>query len=933
MRLSLLTRALILGAFSASILAAPQAATAQAKAAGKPAAAQATDPEFAKLVKEWTTRPEFSSPLVDHLPLKKGIPTPKDFLGRHVGTPDRLTTTTEAYGYYRALEKASPRVKILVIGKTDEGRDQLIVNIASEQTIKDLELHRGYHGQIADPRKYTEAQIKDVIAKAKPIYYVSGGQHSPETGPPEMLMELAYRLVADDSELYRGIRDNVIVAINPVVEPDGRDRIVDWYHRHKVGETDENNQSASVPYWGKYVFHDNNRDINYSQVSMRNVLDWYLKWHPPIMHDLHESVPFLYTFSGQAPQNPTLDPILYAELPWFSNYEKAQLAKYGMPGVWDFAFVDMWSPGYLAFMSSNHNGIIRMYETFGNGGATTMKRTVSRPGAGGGADQTSREWYRPWPPYKEVVWSMRNNTNYMQTGVLSALELTSKFPKVILENFYKKSFNSIESGKKEAPHGFVIPGGQKDPTRVAMLVNLLRIQGIEVGRSTGEISVKDGKFPAGSYVIKRDQPYGRLAKILLEKQAFPEGNLRTYDDTGWTMGLMNQTDVKAIADVAILQAAVEPVDVLKPVGSQSGAGRYVAVLNHGSNNMATLRFRLANLRTLTNQKSVSHAGTEIPAGSLWFDTQGQDASAVKAAVESLGLTAVSSDSVPSVPTHEVDLPRLAIFTTWGNTQEVGWVRHAFDFHQIPFTLIYKEQVKAGNLRSQFDVILIPNQGRTAKGLVFDVPNRGKALPYKKDPKFPSLGGYGESEDITGGMGLQGAGELEKFVTEGGSLITLAAASYFPPEFGLARQVDARTPSAAFYAPGPIIEAEIQAPESPIFYGYTGKTIPVRYGNGPLLTVPEIEKARVLMKYPGGDRSILSGLMRGANEIRDRPAIVDLPIGKGQIVLFAGNPCYRFQNHGEFGMLFNTIMHWNDLLNFKAPPAPVTAATPATPPGQ
>ena len=162
------------------------------------------------------------------------------------------------------------------------------------------------------------------------------------------------------------------------------------------------------------------------------------------------------------------------------------------------------------------------------------------------------------------------------------------------------------------------------------------------------------------------------------------------------------------------------------------------------------------------------------------------------------------------------------------------------------------------------------------------------------------------------------------------MITLAAASYFPPEFGLARQVDARTPSPAFYAPGPIIEAEIQAPESPMFYGYAGKTIPVRYGNGPLLTVPELEKDRVLMKYPGGDRSILSGLMRGANEIRDRPAVVDLPIGRGQIVLFAGNPCYRWQNHGEFGMLFNTIMHWNDLLNFKAPPAPPAPATPATP---
>jgi len=906
-------RVLTLGAFTATLLSAAALSSAQTQAART----QANDPEFAKLVKEWTTRPEFLSPLVDHLPLKKGIPTPKDFLGRYVGTPQRLTTTTEAYGYYRALEKASPRVKVLVIGKTDEGREQLIVNIASEAVIRNLETYRGYLSQIADPRKSTPAQMKDIIARAKPIYYVSGGQHSPETGPPEMLMELAYRLVADDSPLYQGIRDNVIVAINPVVEPDGRDRVVDWYHRHKVDETDERTASGGPPYWGKYVFHDNNRDINYSQITMKNVLDWYLQWHPPIMHDLHESVPFMYTFSGQAPQNPTLDPILYSELPWFSNYEKSQMAKFGMPGVWDFGFVDMWSPGYLAFMSSNHNGIIRMYETFGNGGATTMKRRVAPPT---GAGQTSREWYRPWPPYKEVVWSMRNNTNYMETGVLSALELTSKFPNVVLENFYKKSFNSIEAGKKEAPHGYVIPGGQKDQTRVAMILNLLLTQGIEIGRATAEISVKEGKFPAGSFVIKRDQPYGRLAKILLEKQTFPDANLRTYDDTGWTMGLMTQTEVKEIADASILQVAVEPVDTIKLQGSQTGSGRYVAVLNYGANNMATLRFRFKDLKTVANEKAAKIGDTEVPAGSLWFDTQGGDAGAVKSAVESLGLVAVATDTLPAGKTHEVDLPRLAIYSTWGNTQEVGWIRHAFDYYGIPFTLIYKEQVKAGNLGSQFDVILIPNQGRSAKGLVFDIPSRGKPLPYKKDPKFPTLGQYGESDDITGGMGLLGAAEIDRFVNEGGSLVTLAAASFFPADFGIADLIDARTPSAAFYAPGPIIQAEVQAPDSPIFYGYTGKTLPVRYGNGPLLTVPDILKERVLMKYPGGDKAVLSGLFKSPNEIKDRPAIVDLPQGKGQVVLFAGNPCYRWQNHGEFGMLFNTILHWNDLLSVKAPPA-------------
>ena len=140
---------------------------------------------------------------------------------------------------------------------------------------------------------------------------------------------------------------------------------------------------------------------------------------------------------------------------------------------------------------------------------------------GAGAGQTTREWYRPLPPYAEVEWSLRNNTNYMETGVLSALELTAAFPKVVLENFYRKSRNSIESGKKDAPFGYVIPAGGRDQTRVAWVVNILRMQGIEVGRATSEVRLKDGSFPAGSFIVKRDQPYGRLAKILLEKQSLP----------------------------------------------------------------------------------------------------------------------------------------------------------------------------------------------------------------------------------------------------------------------------------------------------------------------------------------------------------------------------------------------------------------------------
>jgi hypothetical protein len=906
--------------------AAPQAQQAQ----------QAQDPEFAKLVKEWTTGPEFTSPLVDHLPIASGVPTPKEVLGYYVGAPKKLTHNADLLKYYRALEAKSPRVKVIPIGTSDEKRELAIVVVASEDSIKQLDQNRQYLAQLADPRQLTPEQAKEIIGKAKPIYHLMGGLHSGETGPSEMLMELAYRLAVEDSPVINQIRDRVIVTITPVADPDGRDRYVDWYNKHLIDITNERDRMPGPPYWGKYVFHDNNRDINYSQTSMRALLGWYLQWHPPIMHDLHESVPFLYTFSGQAPQNPTLDPILYGEMPMFANFEMAQLTKYGMPGVWTHGFVDMWSPGYLAFMSSNHNGLVRMYETFGNGGATTMKRRVTGEGGGGeaGGNQTTREWYRPLPPYREVEWSMRNNTNYMETAVLSGLEYASAFPRVVLENFYLKSRNSIESGKKEAPYGFVVPAGQRDMTRVAMLISLLRRQGIEVGRTTTALKLTDGSYPAGSYVIKRDQPYGRLAKILLEKQNFPDATLRTYDDTGWTMGLMLQADVKATADKAVLEAKTEPVaDVdIKLPGSVSGAAAVAAFIvpDYGSNNMVTLRYRLKGIGVQAAEASFKVGATEYPAGSFIIPASaGSDAeSKLKQAIAPLGLTAVGVAKLPDVAKHDVDLPRLAMFTTWGSTQEVGWVRHAFDTFEVPFDLIYKERIREGNLRAAYDVILVPNQGRSAKSIVFDIDQRanGKPVPYTKDPQFPSLGEYGSSEDITGGMGLEGVVELQKFVQAGGVLITLGGSSQFATDFGLVRNVNSSRPSAQFYAPGPIVSAEIVKPTHPIFYGYTQKQVPVRYANGPLLQVPEADRdQQVLMRFPGGDDSVMSGLMKGANEIRNRPAIVDVPIGPGRVLLFATNPCYRWQNHGEFGMLFNAVMHWNDIKP-QAPPPAATAAS-------
>jgi hypothetical protein len=885
-----------------------------ASAAGAQASPQAMDEDFARAVREWTTKPEFLNPLVDHLPKSTTVPSPAEALGAHIGKPKVLHYTAQIYSYFRALEAKSPRVKLATIGRTEEGKEILVAFISSEENIRNLERLRDLLVRLGDPRRTTQAEAAAILPKAKPIYHITGGLHSAETGPTEMLTELAYRLAVEESDQVRSIRENVIVALTPIADPDGRDRVVDWYYLNQADGGGSALRTPGPPYWGKYTYHDNNRDINYTGLSGAAHLDFHLHWRPTVMHDLHESMPYLYIYSGYSVTDPGLDPILFSEMYWFSNYQKMQLVGYGMPGVWDHGTWDIWWPGYFISIAAYHNALIQMYETFSNNGPETVRRDISPPKRGpGGAtpwflapDYTARDWRRPLPAYREVLWSARNNINYMETGVLSALDLTASHARTILENFYRKSQNSIAEGVARAPHAFVLPGDQEDPTRVAFVVNFLRRQGIEVGETTETVTLKEGSFPSGSLVVKLDQPFGRLARVLLEKQIY-ETDSKKLDDTAWTLGLMSHCRVVPIADRSVLGLSVRPVERYAPRGTMPAAGApFYAVLDHGSVNMATLRYRLGKTPVQAAGRACSAGGTVVPPGS-WI-VPGTAHAQLKGWVEALGLTAVALTQRPAAPLDDVPLPRLAVYSTWGSTQDVGWVRYGLDQAEVTYDLIYKEQVRQGNLRSRYDVIVIPSQGeRGPKSIVTDIPATGKPLPYIQSPKFQFLGMYGSSPDIRGGMGEEGLRELRSFVEQGGTLITLGAASELPVVYGWIPGLETSKPSAQFHAIGPIVEAQVEAPASPLFYGYSGSTMPVRWASSTLYAVAPTAKAEVLMRFKGTPDTLLSGECVGIGETAGRPAIIRAPLGQGQLLMFATNPMYRHQNIGEYRLLFNAIL--------------------------
>ena len=892
------------------------------------------EPGYREAIAAATTEPRFLSPWVSDLPDDPKVPSPKDHLGRIAGAPGELTRTPQIYGYYRALAAATDRVKVEAIGQSEEGREILLVFVGDAAALRDLGRYREDAAALADPRRTDQAAMERIVAATRPMYMLHGGLHSTETGSPEMLMELAYRLAVSNAPHVRQIRDNVIVLINPVAEPDGRDRAVDWYYRHLKGKTDfDNLPPRSPPYWGKYVFHDNNRDGVQRKLALtRATQDAFLKWHPIVVHDLHESIPLLSIWTGTGPYNVNVDPITTTEWHAIAFHEVTSLTGFGMPGVWTYGFGEGWAHIYADSVAINHNAIGRGYETFGNTTADTVERFLDPERERyTGKPVTDPDWYRTLPPPKKFQWSLRNNTNYMQTAVLSALHYTALHGKDMLRRFWQRGANAIHKGRTDKPYAIAIPESQDDPRRLAEMVNLLRAHGIEVHRAGQGFEVAEGAFPAGTYLVRLDQPYRGYALDLLTPQKYPadKAPYDPYDDVSWALPVALGVEVKTIADEKVRSVAAALVgEDVRPSGRVAGEGAFYLLKDTGQEALLAARVRLARFKVEAAEKAFSHAGAEYPAGSWVVAAQPGLPAALGAVAKELALEFTAVGEAPSVARHALDLPRLALLQSWDDTESAGWLRMIFDEQKIPYTLIMDEDVRRGSLRQRFDVIVYPNTYASLTEIVGGMDPRHGPLAYTKTPEFPSHGTPTSSPDITGGFTWAGVGNIEEFVRSGGLLMTLGGASTLPLDGGIARDVR-RARVTGVDTPGSELRVRFRRPDHPIAYGYK-ETTSVFREQRPLYAVRRADENRVVMQWgttlpredeePEGEEEkdekkdplVVSGGIKGASEVEGKPALLDIPTGQGRVVAFDFDPIHRYQTWSDFRLAWNVILNWNDL---------------------
>ncbi len=467
---------------------------------------------------------------------------------------------------------------------------------------------------------------------------------------------------------------------------------------------------------------------------------------------------------------------------------------------------------------------------------------------------------------------------------------------------------------------------------------LVQIEKKKEGEKTGDAKeVKEEKkepttksFPAGSYVIRMDQPYSRIADALLDHQYWsPEDPQKTpYDDTGWTFGELFGVQVVRVTDAKILDAPMEKVSDVRAPGGVKGDGGIFAINNHAEPALATLRYKLKDATIEAAEEAFDTSGTKFARGT--FLIRDAKRAEVENAAKELGLQAVALGAAPGVKTHPIRAARIAYIHTWLSTQTEGWWRLALDSMQIPYDYMSTQAIaKIPDLRAKYDVILFPPVGfnASANAIIQGLPTAwGNPLPWQNTPLTPNLVGKNDStDDMRPGLGLDGVAKLQSFVEKGGVLLTADDTAQFALSIGMGvaggrrrrhlgpdmrqRPTGRGTKDEPDYAVG---RSGMEAPEEPEseIWEYPPVTDEQKHNNARV--IPLANRARVVLRYANTKDLLISGLVDGGGDIAQHPAVLDVPFGQGHVVLFSINPVYRGETRGTYSLVLNTVLNFDSL---------------------
>jgi hypothetical protein len=853
------------------------------------------------------------------------IQTPEQFFGFRIGADRKLARYDKIIDYFQKIAADSARVRYRNLGQTTLGNPFVMLEISSEDNIRRLEtlkgLERKLYFQGGAP---TDAERDEIFRSGKAVIFVTNNIHSTEIGSSQMVIELVYRLATDDSPAVRKVLENVILLLVPSLNPDGQMMVTDWYNKY-VGTPHE---ASPMPWlYHPYTGHDNNRDwYLFSQKESRlaaGVL-WH-EWFPAIWLDEHQqgnSGPRVFTMPATDPINPNVDPLIYRLNALYGQSQAAALEAEGKTGIiYNSTYTNYWE-GAAAWAGWWHNQVGLLTEVASVRIATPVVQRMADPsrpaapaaadarGAGlGGQDQDPNA---PLPPPRDITprteypkpwlggkWTLRDIVDYELTATFALLETAADRRETLLRQIYDINRNTIEAGRKgeigggrDKFFGVLIPvAGQHDGNEAVELVNTLMAGGVEVYRARDAFK-QDGKsYPAGTFVIPFTQVFARYAKDILERQTYPEVRRASnappeapYDVSAWSLGM--QFGVK-------VDFAKTPLDPSLASERVTAPPRYTLEASRQGNSW---RFAYNGALSALVVNRLLKAGAKVSVtkpegGNAPFVVAEADQAAWTKAVDGFDVRNAATGAAPAAAAAPLKAPRIGIYQSWQPSMDEGWMRWIFDRYEFEYTKLHNEDVRAGNLRQRFDVILLPDQ--RANSILDGSNDRTQVAEYK------------------GGIGDAGWEALRRFVADGGTLVALGeATNLLVSKLPLGvKDLKRSLTREQHFAPGTIVSVQVDT-TNPIGWGAAGDTYGF-YNNSPFFQLVEgfaSQKVTVVARYPNADVRA-SGWLRGEEFMNGRAAVVTVEMNPGKIVLFGLRPQFRAGTHATLPLLFNAL-YWS-----------------------
>jgi hypothetical protein len=814
------------------------------------------------------------------------VPTPSAFLGMTVGTDRTVADYRQILAYFKALDAASTRVEVDILGQTTLGEDLFLAAISSEKNLANKKRLQEIARRIADPRGLSDAEAEALVREGKIFLLITCNIHSTEVGASQMAMEWAYALAtAQDAETKRRL-DEVVLLLVPSLNPDGQIMETEWY-RKNLGTRYEGGRMPWL--YHHYVGHDDNRDWfmltqKETQAVSRAV---YHEWLPQVWLDEHQmgsTGPRIFMPPYAEPVDPDIHPLVWRDVNLIGANMAFRLEQAGKSGViYGYVFDAYWPGGTKnTAWWKNISGLLT--EVASARFATPVRIEPSELSGGGkGLVEygTQTNFPNPWPG---GTWRLRDIMDYERIASDAILETCAERRADFLRNALARARASIATfGPADA---FLIPAAQRDPVGAARLASLLAEHGVELKAA-----------PNGDVYVPLAQPYGRFANELLTPQRYPETKLvpgkdivRPYDVAAWTLPLM----MGVTAERATLPAALAPWKAPAPALPLDGAA---FALPPGSPETARLvNAGLGGGQARILRAPVSAGGRKWPAGTVFLDAAAAKAAAAKA-VPGQSWAAVSS--VPAA-VEALRAPRVGLYKPWTASMDEGWTRFVLEQYGFEPKTLENKAVRAGNLSAAFDAIVLPDLSKEV--IATGKPKRDEgAMRYS--PELPP--------EYAGGLEKEGASALKDFVEKGGTLVALSSACEYAIEELSLPVRNALSRSSDFNIAGSILRAEVVA-EHPVTYGLPAQVAVFQdeaLAFDTMLPGPEMER-RVLATYPAAPVDILlSGWMRGPEAIARKAAAVALTYGKGRVVLLGFRAQHRAQTPGTFPFLFNAL-YWS-----------------------